>query len=126
MTSPSQPRSTYVPEMLAEVHNKYDRGLPGTDSIYVMNLSHCWLPLLAFLSAAEDGCQKMTLVWPVDSACTRRRRSTEMGGSERVREKSEQMRRQHQPKLGVLYSPAGLLAGIVIFLTYIYTQTLKL
>lgn len=39
-TSPSQPRNTYMPDMLAESHNKYYRGLLGTDSIYVMNVSH--------------------------------------------------------------------------------------
>lgn len=50
-----------------------------------------------------------------------------LGRSDRVKEKTEQMHEQHQPKqLHVLCSPAGLLAGIVIFLTYISTQTLKL
>lgn len=119
MTSATQSHNIYSRDTLAEIHDKYYQGTPGTDSIYALNLSH-WAflapppPPQTFLSPAEDGFQKITLVWTVYTMFTRCWSSTASEGSDSWKEKNRFNDNPNQNKQCVESSRAWRLAGIVI------------
>lgn len=82
--------------MLAEFHNKYDRGFAGKRQYLCIERSLatelCWLRILAIPSAAEDGSQRMKLVWTVYTACTPALERPAWGGSDSLKEKTKQRR----------------------------------
>lgn len=95
MTSATQSPNIYIRDSLAEFHNKYYQGRNRQYlCIEHKPLSFSGYPP-TFLRPAEDGFQKITLVWTVDTMFRRRWSSSASRGSNSLKEKAKQIQRHH-------------------------------